>query len=443
MVMKKISLSLLLLVAAFASQAQPLGWQQLWKSALQNRASLQAGKAEQSAAQWAEKTAQSAYLPQISLAYDYRYNPLVPAQAVPVGQFLPVATDETRIIRFGTTWQQSAGLSFYQPLIDRDLRSRLAQSRLQAQQANLRLDEAEALLAEELLISCLRVGNGLQSVQATVADTQQTASAVQAAQERLQAGRASREAFEQQQIQHLQSLRNWRQSESTLLREQIYLSFLTGLPLQTILADTSYLADLPLLLQDRPAAVQPDFSRLRLQSETRARELELQRLKQSRLPRLGVDAFLGANQFSNNFQPAAAGTWFGTSYVGLSLRMPLLQSSNGVAAQRNLSEQNRVAVLREKEDEARQLLDIAQAEAVLAQQQDLLTYEKQLLQLQTQSYERSAVQFESGRISAEALRQSKEGLVQQQAATRRQELQMLEARVKLLQAQGLLLARVK
>lgn len=428
---------------ALVAQSQPLSWAQLWQAAQQNRASLQAGKADLLAAQWAEKTAQSAYLPQISLAYDYRYNPLIPAQAVPVGQFLPVPTDETRIIRFGTNWQQSAGLSFYQPLIDRDLRSRLAQSRLQQQQAQLRFEEAEALLAEELLLTALRVGSAKQSLQAALSDTQQSFSSWQLAQERVQAGRLSTQGYEQQQIEHLQSLRTWRNSAAQLLREQIYLSFLAGLPLERVLADDSYLADLPLLLQEKAASIQPDFSRLRLQSESRARELELQRLKQSRLPRLGIDAFLGANQFTNSFQPAASGTWFGASYVGLSLRMPLLQASNGQAAQRNAERQNQAAVWREKEDEARQLRDVARAEVEVLQQKELLDYETQLLQLQQQAFQRAQAQFEAGRSSAENLRQAKESLVQQEAATRRQELLLFESRVKLLQAQGLLLDRVK
>lgn len=441
--MKNSILFLLFSSMALVAQAQSLSWAQLWQAAQQNRASLQAGKADLLAAQWAEKTAQSAYLPQISLAYDYRYNPLIPAQAVPVGQFLPVPTDETRIIRFGTNWQQSAGVSFYQPLIDRDLRSRLAQSRLQQQQAQLRFEEAEALLAEELLLTALRVGSAKQSLQAALSDTQQSFSSWQLAQERVQAGRLSTQGYEQQQIEHLQSLRTWRNSAAQLLREQIYLSFLSGLPLERVLADDSYLADLPLLLQEKAASIQPDFSRLRLQSESRARELELQRLKQSRLPRLGIDAFLGANQFTNSFQPAASGTWFGASYVGLSLRMPLLQASNGQAAQRNAERQNQAAVWREKEDEARQLRDVARAEVEVLQQKELLGYETQLLQLQQQAYKRAQAQFEAGRSSAESLRQAKESLVQQEASKRRQELLLFESKVKLLQAQGLLLDRVK
>ena len=56
----------------------------------------------------------AAYLPQISIAYDYRYNTIIPTQVVPVGQFNPIPTDETRGIQFGTPWQQNAGISVYQ-----------------------------------------------------------------------------------------------------------------------------------------------------------------------------------------------------------------------------------------------------------------------------------------------------------------------------------------
>jgi len=42
------------------------------------------------------------------------------------------------------------------------------------------------------------------------------------------------------------------------------------------------------------------------------------------LPTMGLVGYLGANQFSDTFQPVAAHSWFGISYVGLKVNVPIL-----------------------------------------------------------------------------------------------------------------------
>jgi outer membrane protein TolC len=42
------------------------------------------------------------------------------------------------------------------------------------------------------------------------------------------------------------------------------------------------------------------------------------------LPTVSMKGYLGANQFTNNFDPIAANSWFGLSYVGLNVKYPLL-----------------------------------------------------------------------------------------------------------------------
>lgn len=42
------------------------------------------------------------------------------------------------------------------------------------------------------------------------------------------------------------------------------------------------------------------------------------------LPTLNLKGYLGANQYTNNFDPIAANTWFGLSYVGIDIKYPLL-----------------------------------------------------------------------------------------------------------------------
>jgi outer membrane protein TolC len=45
-------------------------------------------------------------------------------------------------------------------------------------------------------------------------------------------------------------------------------------------------------------------------------------------PTIGFEGFLGANQYTDTFDPFLEGSWYGSSYVGLSLRFQILSGSS-------------------------------------------------------------------------------------------------------------------
>jgi outer membrane protein TolC len=46
------------------------------------------------------------------------------------------------------------------------------------------------------------------------------------------------------------------------------------------------------------------------------------------LPKLALNGYLGADQFSNDLKPFQSNTWFGNSFVGLALRLPITIGEN-------------------------------------------------------------------------------------------------------------------
>jgi outer membrane protein TolC len=44
-------------------------------------------------------------------------------------------------------------------------------------------------------------------------------------------------------------------------------------------------------------------------------------------PTIGFEGFLGANQYTDTFSPTLEGSWYGSSYLGLSLRFQILSGS--------------------------------------------------------------------------------------------------------------------
>jgi hypothetical protein len=66
----------------------------------------------------------------------------------------------------------------------------------------------------------------------------------------------------------------------------------------------------------------PDLQQLALQSQLT--DLQSQSEGAKHVPVISFKGFLGANQYTNTFNPVAANSWFGLSYVGLDVKTPLL-----------------------------------------------------------------------------------------------------------------------
>lgn len=159
------------------------------EKALENKANIKAAKTELIIANLQNNAAKGKYLPQISLMHEYRYNPIIPSQMVPVGQFSPVPTDETRAIQFGTNWQQNAGISLYQPIVDMSIQSSLAESKINEKIKNADLKVAEDALKYEVLKSFNRILIGETQKQVLITDTLRTLQSLTLIKDRYTAGK--------------------------------------------------------------------------------------------------------------------------------------------------------------------------------------------------------------------------------------------------------------
>jgi outer membrane protein TolC len=65
---------------------------------------------------------------------------------------------------------------------------------------------------------------------------------------------------------------------------------------------------------------------LRLRTELLEQQQKSERMKLT--PTIGFEGFLGANQYTDTFDPFLSGSWYGSSYVGLSLRFQILSGSS-------------------------------------------------------------------------------------------------------------------
>jgi outer membrane protein TolC len=109
------------------------------------------------------------------------------------------------------------------------------------------------------------------------------------------------------------------------------MSFLTGISLETLLDGTfdfSPFSEDVLKISNTDTLLDsiPSVKSLILRAELLEQQQKSERMKQ--IPTIGFEGFLAANQYTDTFNPFLSGSWYGSSYLGLSLRFQILSGSS-------------------------------------------------------------------------------------------------------------------
>jgi outer membrane protein len=327
--MKKLICLIIIFAATFKLNAQvdSITLDQCIDSALRNKNDIKAVRTDRIASGLQSKMILAGYLPKISVGYDFRYNIVIPAQIIPVGLFYPVPTDATQAIKFGLKWQQNLGLSLYQPLIDRTVKTHLAESRINEKIQDENIVSAESDLKYEVINSYLVIWLREKQLNASILDTIRTFNTYKLLETGFNEGRVYESDLNMARINHNNALSSFRQSFSELVKEKIYMSFLTGVSLNKMLRGIydfrpfkkSGIFSVPSTpLFDSIASIRQIILN---------RELADGREKSERanhLPTLGIEGFVGTNQYSDQFNPVNNTGWYGNSYIGLSFKLPVV-----------------------------------------------------------------------------------------------------------------------
>ena len=300
-------------------------------SALANKGNVRAVKIDVEIARLQTSSAYQKYLPDITLSYNYRYNPIIPTQIIPLGQFSQIPTDEKRPIKFGTDWQQNSGLNLYQPIIDFTIKSRVAESRINEKLKNTDAAAAERDLKLEVIKSFTNIWLRGEQLLSSSLDTLRTSKTKELILEKSKEGKAPKTDVNKAILNHNNSLSDYVAVSSALTREKIYLSFLTGISLDILLDgkyDFSPFSDDALRLSNAEPVFDsiPSVKNLMLRAELLEQQQKSERMKLT--PTIGFEGFLGANQYADVFNPFLSESWYGSSYLGLSLRFQILSGSS-------------------------------------------------------------------------------------------------------------------
>ncbi len=308
---------------------------------LSNRKNITAGKLDIDIRKLQTQTLYRKYLPQISAEYTYLYNPILQTSILPIGIFNPTfPPDATKSVQFGTKWSQSIGLTVYQPLLDVSVKRNINVAKLQERITNASQAQSEYEIAASVAQTYIDVILQKAKIKTAIADTSRTFISYKLLKNKFDEKRLLKSDLNKSLINHNNALQQHADAVSLLIENKVYLLFLMGekniekadFEIDTDFVENYLLKDLQTNIsttnqQTEQLANQiPELQQLALQSELATLQTKSEKAKY--MPTIGIKGFIGANQFTNTFDPLAANSWFGLSYVGLNAKLPLLFGEN-------------------------------------------------------------------------------------------------------------------
>ncbi len=323
-----IAIVLLLAASSAASGQAIVSLSQAINSAFSNRKNIQAGKSDQIIRQLQTAALYRRYWPQVNAEYTYLYNPILQTSILPIGVFNPAyPADATKSIQFGTTWSQAAGVTVNQPILDLSINRQINESKLQERIAAATQAQTEYELAYTVAQVYFDIYLQQSKIQSAIADTNRTLLSYQLLQNEFEQKRLLKSALNKGKINHNNAVQIFRNAVSKLIEDKVYLLFLIGqndIAYSDVIVDTSFMSSSKLVTTTTDPLVNniPELRELELKGEMARVQTATEKAKYT--PTVSMKGYLGANQFTNNFDPIAANSWFGLSYVGLNVKYPLL-----------------------------------------------------------------------------------------------------------------------
>ncbi len=224
-----------------------------------------------------------------------------------------------------------------------------------------------------------------------------------------------------------------------LLENKVYLLFVTGTTgsdANDFNIDTTFFNNNSLLRVDTKFSLDsiPAFQQLNFQKQLSL--LQQQSEKSKYLPVVSLKGFLGANQYSNDFNPVKSNSWFGYSYIGLNVKIPLLlgEDKNKKIEQLQLQSQQYSKQIQDKSAQYNQ--DAATAILEIERIKNKLTTQETNLALYQESLKISQDRLKEGQTTSLELNNQEQELQQLIAAHESTKKQMWLYRLSYLKASG-------
>ena len=372
-------------------QAQTaLSLSQAINSGLANKKNILVSKIDVTISNLQTKAFYQKYLPQLSAEYQSLYNPILQTSILPIGIFNPAyPIDETKSVQFGTKWSQTAGLTATIPLFDLSIQRHIHEAKLLERISALSQEQSEYELAYSIAQAYIDIYLDEAKIRSFVADTTRTSISYNLLKNKYDEKRLLKSDLNKSKINHNNTVQLLSDGIAQYIQDKFYLLYLMGtkeIEKWDFAIDTAFSTKYATsnIKNTNNEWQLPDLKRLTLQSELTNLQAKSERSK--RLPTIGFKGYLGANQFSNTFNPIAANSWFGLSYIGLDVKVPILFGENP---------HNKIQQLKLQSDQ----YNLQKEDKTLQYTKDVLTTKLKIENLQSQL----KTQAENIKLSAESI----------------------------------------
>jgi len=356
-------LLLLLCVCASECVAQPistLSYDDAVRLALSQNPDLRVRTLHVQAASYAVDEAQTDLLPSVDLSYDLQRNLIIPVTPVPAAIFDPTApSGAITPLRFATGWTQGAGVLASYKIFDPATYRNVAEKKIEASIRETDRKITQLDVESQVGLAYTDCVIAQEQVRLAIADTVNSAKVLRVVMERSSQGRTSATEVRSAMID-ANTARNRYDEARRVLRSSLE-NLLYTLGYSDSVSSSVVLSDSIPVLYQRFAAmtdtVVPDSASLTFVKSSQQRELtESQRHYTALgfLPTVTVNGFYGANYYNNSLTFFDATSWYGNSYVSLSVRVPLtadLQRSHTLsklAIQHDVDEQSLISSMNKR-----------------------------------------------------------------------------------------------
>jgi outer membrane protein len=344
----------ILLASVLKTNAQTTVWtlNTAIEDAKANRKSLLSLKTAYEIHQLKTKELNAKYLPRVSFDYKYQYNPIIASNIIPVGEFnsnLPTAAKKA--IKMGANYTQRTGVIVQQPLLDLSISKLIKESKLQEKLAILNEKEAVLELTYEVKKAYFNVLLAEEQIKRAVTDTIRTELTLSTVTQKYRNQRVLKADLNDTQVTHNNTIQKYHNAVNNALILKQYLLYLTGkesahatsLELEKFSINGSITA-----VDENLIERLPQIEMLKTENEVLQNKQKMERIKHN--PIVSFDGYLGADQFADNLNPFKQNSWYGNSYVGVSLKFPILFGENSAKRIQQLKfqqEQNNYQIIEE------------------------------------------------------------------------------------------------
>lgn len=316
----------------WAQNAEPLTLESAVSQALKSRKEIQAIDQRGQAAAYDVSAVNRRYIPQISAGVEVKYNTILATSIVPIGALNPGnPTDEVAAVRFGTNWANGAGLSLTQVIYDPSIKGSRELARMGADLSEAqRKQQAEAItVAVAQAYYAVLVSEA--EIEFAQSDSALASTRLAALRQQLQQDRALPVDVEAAKLDSLNAWLRLLDVRRNAADWRMQLAYQMGM--QTQGGAAIQLRDrLEEVLQQGNSADQTACDKPAQGPEEQLQQVKLNQTGQQILlekagykPSLLLNGYLGANHFSDQFDPWDGDKWFPTSYIGVSLNVPITE----------------------------------------------------------------------------------------------------------------------